>query len=367
MARGDAAKAAVVFVFVLLAGMLFVTPVAAARSVSPDVVCTSPQPLCGGGNCYTYTVTVHVYTTAGVSDGSVLISGIGDVGDGWSGQFNGCTNYNIAADKIAAGYAFWYWYGPYMYIGNPSASSTFFTPATNGVLMLVLKHGPTINATEYSGWAGYVESASLGFTSVTGTFKIPTSISYAGNGPNPGFPCGIPQDAYDFVGYWVGIGGFSNSYLWQAGVDLFVRPSGAYYLLAFYETYYEINGTPPPAALPQYLCAVTIHAGDSIRIQLSYTPGINWGTSSGSITVNQTSWTLPTQNFTPDTSTAEWIVESPLWAAPNTAPVHFTGCSNSRYGDLQAPILGVFTTDYYGHPLSPQTLIGANAFNVVYG
>lgn len=37
-------KAAVVPIFVLLAGMLLVTPVAAARSGSPAWVCTGPSP-----------------------------------------------------------------------------------------------------------------------------------------------------------------------------------------------------------------------------------------------------------------------------------------------------------------------------------
>ena len=358
-------KAAALAILMLFVGMLFVTPVAAARSAStasPDVVCTIPQPSCGGGTCWTYTVTVHVYTTAGVSDGLVDISGIGDVGDGWSGPFNECSHYTIAADHIASGYAFWYWYGAELYVDNPNASSTFFSPETNGVLMLVLKQGPAI-----SNWAGYTQSGS--FTSVTGTFKVPTSISYAGNGSNTGFPCGIPSDAYDFVGYWVGIGGMNggangNGYaLWQAGVDLFVRPSGAYYPLAFYETYYEVNYNTGSGGYPHYMCNVAVHAGDTVKIQLSYGANI----SSGSITVNQTSWPFPSQSFRPDTSTAEWIVESPDWAAPETGPVHFTGCSSSAHGDLQAPILGVFTTDAYDHPLSPQTIIGAYAFDVVYG
>ncbi len=358
----------VVFVFVLLVGMLFVTPVASARYASPSWVCTSPSPLCGGGNCYTYTVTVHVYMTAGVSDGFVYISGIGDVGNGYSGQFNECTNYNIAAVNVASGYAFWYWYGPYLYIDNPSASSTFFSPATNGVLVLVLRQTGANNP-----WAGYIESTSTSFTNVTGTFTIPTTMSYVGNGLDPGI-CSIPPGAYNMEAYWVGIGGVNGGangngyYLWQAGVTLYVRSSNytpSSYVIAWYETYYMVNYHTGSGGYAQPLCNVTpIHAGDSVKVQLSYGSGI----SSGSITVNQTSWRLPSPSFTPDTSTVEWAVESPNgWAAPNTGPVHFTGCSSSAYGDLQAPVYGWFTTDGYWHPLSPQTMFGANAFNVVYG
>ncbi len=361
--RRDRVKAAVVSIFVLLAGMLFVTPVAAARSGSPAWVCTGPSSLCGGGNCYTYTVTVHVYMTAGVSDGFVQISGIGDVGDGWSGQFNDCTNYNIAAVNIASGYAFWYWYGSMMYIDNALASSTFFTPVGNGVLILVLRQTGANNA-----WAGYIESTSTSFTSVTGTFTIPPSMSYVGNGLDPGI-CSIPPGAYNMEAYWVGIGGVNggangNGYnLWQAGVELFVS-SSSYYVVAFYETYYMVNYKTGSGGYAQPMCYVSAHAGDTVKVKLSYGSGI----SSGSITVNQTPWPLPSQIFTPDTSTAEWAVESPLpWAAPNTSPVHFTGCSSSVYGDLQAPVYGWFTKDGYGYPLSPQMIAGANAFDVVYG
>lgn len=167
---------------------------------------------------------------------------------------------------------------------------------------------------EYSSnWAGGVLIGS-GYTSVTGTFIVPT----------PKKPSGGSSYTTYSASAWVGLDGDTcQTSILQTGVDFNVEGSSVSYD-AWYEWYpaaaYSFNG-------------FSISAGDSIKVTATAT-----STSSGSVTItNESTGKTVTHSFSGEgdhlcETNAEWIVEDfeeggSLVPLANFGTVTFTDCS----------------------------------------
>ncbi len=138
-------------------------------------------------------------------------------------------------------------------------------------------------------WAGYevAPTDSSGFSSASGSWVQPTASCTAGNAT--------------YSAFWVGLGGGSeqSQALEQIGTQADCSASGA----ATYFAWYELVPSAPVQL------SLSINPGDQIsaRVQVSgdsVTVSLNDVTTGGSVTR-----TLTTNDT--DTSTAEWVAESP--------------------------------------------------------
>jgi hypothetical protein len=141
-------------------------------------------------------------------------------------------------------------------------------------------------------WAGYVARASAAFTSVSGTFTVPTLYSTPSNSVTP----------------WVGIDGYGTSNLIQAGVEASVDPPGS----PAYEAWWETVG---PAGSQQDLPPQNefeVSPGDLVNVNIWQLSGGEW-----EITLNDTTsgrGFAAQVSYSGADDTAEWIVETPSGA-----------------------------------------------------
>jgi hypothetical protein len=146
---------------------------------------------------------------------------------------------------------------------------------------------PVRRAWTSSNWSGYAISAA-GIHSVTGTWKVPTVIAPTTH---------KKRNAYS--GTWVGIDGFNNSNLIQAGTE-----QDWTHKRAFYQAWWEILPAPET---PIPTSSVTIHPGDSITVTITE------GTPKWTITLtdNTTHRRFSTQQaYRGQMDSAEWIHEA---------------------------------------------------------
>ncbi|HXW38851.1 MAG TPA: G1 family glutamic endopeptidase [Acidimicrobiales bacterium] len=140
---------------------------------------------------------------------------------------------------------------------TPGAGRGLFIPAplppsAGSVLPRVSPLTEAITAEGSSNWSGYAQSARRGtFTSVVDTWQVPTVST-----SNPGFQ--LSSD-------WVGIGGFKDSTLVQAGTEA-DNDNGT----PFYQAWTEIL---PAASDP---LSMTINPGDSITTVVEETSPGTW-------------------------------------------------------------------------------------------
>lgn len=221
----------------------------------------------------------------------------------------------VSANVVGGGYSFGYWES---YVGNfsnfksPSTTFTPFSVTTVGTLAMIL------NDTGLSGefWSGYIANRAVPYVScVGGTYYNVPPTTYVGGG----YP------TTDVNSIWVGIGGVEGTdYLWQAGI--LVTYTGAIggggnqlYWQPFTEaatgapnqgpTWTGPSSTSFPSELIISVCTAP-RGQDTAEIEAYYASthiGIWW---------NET-----TSGFTPDTNTAEWIVEDPTVSGGSRAPL----------------------------------------------
>jgi Peptidase A4 family len=138
-------------------------------------------------------------------------------------------------------------------------------------------------------WSGYVltgpADAAISFTSVTGTWKVPT------------VSCGRTASA---SAVWVGLGGYSTQVLEQAGVNANCDARGEPLYFAWYELVPDIARNIRAKVFPGDTITSSVRIIQSAVVALhvenrtrhwSFTRRIAWGTS--------------------DTASAEWITEAP--------------------------------------------------------
>jgi Peptidase A4 family len=193
--------------------------------------------------------------------------------------------------------------------------------ATAGVAFTVqAATAATVPEASSANWAGYIVSApsgSSGFTRVSGSWVQPSANTTAGDG---------------YSAFWVGLGGASQSQsqsLEQVGTQADVTNGQTVYY-----AWYELV----PAAPVQLNLA--IHPGDHISASVAVS-GSNVTVSLSDTTTGQ-SYTKTLHMSNPDTSSAEWIAESPSAAAGSVAlqplpladfgTVTFTGASATAGG-----------------------------------
>lgn len=177
-------------------------------------------------------------------------------------------------------------------------------------------------------WAGYVEQSSTAFTSVSGTFTVPTLQLSPQNDVMP----------------WVGIDGYGTSDLIQAGVEAYVYPPAA----PTYEAWWQTVGPTGSAQNITPQNEFNAAPGDTINVNI-------WQLSVGEweITLNDTTsgQGFATQvGYTGGDTTAEWIVETPA-----NSPVTNYGAI-STFTNLQASQAGTGMLELSTNGTSPSAL-----------
>ena len=189
---------------------------------------------------------------------------------------------------------------------------------------------PPQGADEYQGglaaqvsanWSGYVDSGEgADFTQVSASWTVPA------------VGASTPGDSAT----WVGIDGFTNGDLVQAGTD---QSHGTYY------AWYEL--------IPQYAFSLgPVNAGDRVYVDVSQDVPGTWTVTVEDITKGVT-WTGPVAYYASGAS-AEWVEEAPTTGRNNTietladfASVQFTGMTVSGPGTTEAQAVPVYLVN--GH------------------
>ncbi len=134
-----------------------------------------------------------------------------------------------------------------------------------------------------SNWSGYAIGGGR-YTSIAGSWVVPTVQ---------------PSSQATYSASWVGIDGFSNSDLIQAGTEQdFVQG------VAQYQAWWEI--LPAPETL---IPSVTVHPGDHMTVSIAEVGPGSWAITLVDSTTGQQFST--TQPYTGPGTSAEWIEEAP--------------------------------------------------------
>lgn len=169
---------------------------------------------------------------------------------------------------------------------SSSSSTTTTTAATTTTTLTNINHASSSN------WSGYAATSGP-YTAVSGTFTVPGLTSQA--------------TCTEELSEWVGVDGYSNQDLIQAGVgESMVGPydnetctPGHYYLWAWWEVL--------PASMTPV--AMTVDAGDSVTVDLSEVSAGVWDIR----VVDNTSRASFSQeeSYGGPASAVEWVVEAP--------------------------------------------------------
>ncbi|MGH9072284.1 MAG: G1 family glutamic endopeptidase, partial [Acidimicrobiales bacterium] len=199
-------------------------------------------------------------------------------------------------------------------------------------------------------WSGYVEQSGPQ-TAVSGTFTVPTL--YQGQ-------------TGTYMAEWVGIDGWTDTGVIQAGVDEYPDPSDP--TMFDYYPWYELYPSPPVDLFPDYLPDMV--PGDSLTVDITEVSSNSWQIVLDDTTQSESYTT--TQTYTGPASSAEWIVEAPLNSASNTiytladyAPTEFTGISASGPDTSDTALEMVQNDAFVSLPSAPGE--GGSSFNVNYG
>ncbi len=139
-----------------------------------------------------------------------------------------------------------------------------------------------------SNWSGYALTGT-GFSSVTGNWRVPRVQT-----PKKG-----QLRTNKYSASWVGIDGFANRDLIQAGTEQdWVRRT------AVYGAWWEIL---PAAETPIF--SLTIHPGDAMSVTITQGGSHRWTISLADTTTHQSFTTV--QSYTGPGASAEWIQEAP--------------------------------------------------------
>jgi hypothetical protein len=164
-------------------------------------------------------------------------------------------------------------------------------------------------------WGGYLEQSTSPFSSVSGTFTVPTVRNTPQNSVSP----------------WVGIDGYGTTDIIQAGVTALAASNGT----TSYEAWWQTETAPQNQ--------FDASPGDSIEVNI-------WQISSGhwEITLNDTTsghGFATSASYAGPAATAEWIVEtpagSPATGYPATSTFSNLGVSQAGTGILEEPSTGV--------------------------
>ncbi|HET9058713.1 MAG TPA: G1 family glutamic endopeptidase [Acidimicrobiales bacterium] len=226
-----------------------------------------------------------------------------------------------------------------------------YSPKT-GLLLLVGQGATT--------WSGYVKSGR--FSSVTGTFTVPTSLS-----------CGQGNQVPSAVSEWVGLDGSNKTRLIKAGVSEYYGPpatttgSGSTTTTAAPATcqgesvtihaWWQALPAPPTPVI------MTITAGDKITVTIFKVTRDKWALTLEDNTSGQTYRSVATYSGPGDT--ADYIVEAPsgLPLGAYSPNIEFSNLQTTgRSGPLGAVVLVES-----GVQVSTPSKLFSNSFAVGYG
>ncbi|HEV2360316.1 MAG TPA: G1 family glutamic endopeptidase [Acidimicrobiales bacterium] len=178
------------------------------------------------------------------------------------------------------------------------ASRTHGAGAAHDVALIAAHSHGIYNIQSSSNWSGYAEKGT-GFTSVTGTWKIPTSKSTTGS---------------KYSSQWIGIDGDGNQHLIQTGTEVDENNGSP-----IYRVWWEIL----PAA--ETLINEPVAPGETMKASI-----VKLSTGSWKITISNGSWTFTTtKSYSGPGTSVEWIVEAPFNGSvlplDDTSRVTFTG------------------------------------------
>lgn len=263
----------------------------------------------GGSGCHRVYLNMMVFQ----GSGQIEVNQSNIYSNGQVAVF--CTDVQYSIESYNLGcvgggsycYTFKQWVSTGGSVANAGASSTYFTPSSSGGnLVLVL------NLTG-NGWTGYVQGTS-DITAVAGTFTMPNNI----------FPQG--SASLESTAVWVGIGGFDgNLSLWQAGVEFDCGGCGTSSQTVYAQPWWEdvTNSSSGSCQLgpcyENFMPAIDFWghykgSNNTITVEV-WTQGgycyfaiivdgvMFWETGDG------TAYSNPVK-FYPNTSTADWIVET---------------------------------------------------------
>lgn len=220
--------------------------------------------------------------------------------------------------------------------GNQNTStteSTSFTRSSSGSLVLVVHKIWAYYQENH--WAGYIESSlnsiyALRETSIS--FIVPSSSYTAGGGTGT-----------EDVAIWVGLGGYYGS-LWQAGVLIQYNDSTSN---AWIRIFFEFVPAGGVGSGPQFLSPWSPSPNDILNVSISYNPSTGYSHASFYDWSTGQSWVAPRQLVTPNTQTAEWIVEDPTnnaYVLPSLGGITINDWQTSLIGN-SATLIGPITND----------------------
>ena len=352
---------------VRLANILFVTVILAAMLFAPSVAARLPPPPPPCQPSYT-TVTFHIWQGVGsiIFDNQVKYDG-----STASIDYSCKIFYSIAVNFVSTGYYFRQWASNAGgFFGETSTPTTFSASGVPGGITMVIGDVDSAHPGQNI-WGGYLVSNAPGASQmlVSGTFVVPSAYQYltASNG------------AVDDVFMWTGMGGWlGNANLWQAGVEIRVNSANSPTIIPFFEEFKGDQTCCPPWDLGRN--GFHVSPGDTIRAQVLYTSangvmfnmtdGTSWASRKWSTLFEFCPWGPYTaganpaiycvDNFAPDTSTNEWIVEAgQLAGAPNICgvPAHNV-CVLPNYGTVSFPLNSMAATNYPGWAMPFRRWVG---------
>jgi hypothetical protein len=206
-------------------------------------------------------------------------------------------------------------------------------------------------------WSGYAVTAAAPYTSASATWQIPTDTYVPESG----------DAGTDYVGAWVGIGGYGDSTLIQLGTMGWVTHWGVTNYYVWYELYPAVGQTIP----------YNVQPGDIITASLQCTAACSpaavqtWVLT---MTDARAGWTW-THSFQYQSSmaSAEWIVEAP-WDQFGETPLANYGkitfdpvYANGANPNLTLAANAIQMSDPWGETSNPSAAVNGNVFSTCWG
>ena len=229
------------------------------------------------------------------------------------------------------------------YLVQVRDSTTPAAEAASAQLSIVVYLAPATQVPSPN-WSGYV-LANGPYTGVQATFDIPQIYANSTN-----------TDTAE----WVGIDGWGNTSLIQAGIDEpYDASTNTYQVVAWWTlSTYNFIGQP---------ISMVVSPGDSVTVVIGQISGTNWGIT---VTDNTTGQSFTTdQAYAGPLASAEWIVEAPTLngavetLGAYTPDVTFTGLGITG----PAAVLYDVSMVQGGVQVSTPSTLDSTGFNVAYG
>lgn len=236
--------------------------------------------------------------------------------------------------------------GSYSFTVQVTDSTTAVPETATASLSITVGGGSSLTPTVITSgnWSGYAFGDGP-YTSISGTFTV-SSLESA------------PANSY--MSEWVGIDGFGNQSLIQAGIDEYPDPHSPD--LFDIQPWWEIL----PAAETPITTLTDIQPGDSITVSIDKVSGTEWSISLVDHTTGQSFSTE--QEYNGPATSAEWIVEAPevgnqiVTLAPFT-PITFSQLTATGPESTLDEVI----MKQSGNDVSVPSTFTANGFNVAYG